>query len=274
MQFNIKIYLLVIVLVIAIFCNTATATATANEHSDHNLNSRQDAIETALKITGFDKLDEFSLEKGNISAELKTLPFVKIPFLWKQFVNKEIWIVKVQNVRLEVTRGKSNVDMDPQLRDFTIYLDSISGKLIRLHSVLDGSTKEYNREPEVEEIEEQMKYKEEFIALPHSNDYKSFIEILASTNTTFFDAHEIIAHCVTRVSIGRKDTLDTWTVDFRGMSIDRRLGPHGPTSDELIYLRGHQRNIINAQTGGLRSAGSLPSTLPPEVIEKYRKRNE
>jgi len=245
-------------------------TSGAQVRPDMTVVTSEQALARALAYTGFESLDDFHVTEKSVSAELTTMEYVKLPFLWRQYSNQDIWIVTIKDVRLYDPR-MANGQKDDHLRTFTVYIDPKTGHLLRLESTLAGEKEDYNREPAVEVIEEQLKTNERFLQIPDSMPTLSFCKALQYTNTSFYDANEIIAFFATYTTNGWRDTLDVWYIDFRGFPPEKMLSIHHNLLHDVD--KGHQRNIIDADTGRLRSAASSPVTIPPELMKKCGKEN-
>jgi hypothetical protein len=231
------------------------------------ISSESEAIAQVLAYTGFDRLEGYEATEKNVSASLMKMDQVKIPFLWRRFADKPIWVVEFRNVELYDERVGIK---DPHVRTFIAYLDPDSGYLLRLQSKLDSAT-DYNQEPPVEEIEEQLRLNEKFAGFPDSLPKIDFLDALQRTGPVFREAQEIIAFYVSDPVRGSNtDTTDVWSIDLRGFSVDRIIGPHSPMIPE--YLRGHERFLIDANTGFVYAQKSTPVTVPPEILEKYKKK--
>ena len=233
------------------------APSAGNAQDKIALFTEQDAISRMLEYTGFDGLDSFDKSANNITAILEKVDTVKLPFLWREFVGQELWVVKITQVRLEDRRLKEDRKYDSVTRSFTAYLDPKTGNLLRLHSAdISGGKYEYNQEPSLKAIEDQMKGNERFIGFPKEPVKLSFLDALTHTNTTWYDAKEIVAYCAKYTTNGWRDTMDVWSIDFRGFPLDKWLGPHAYLTAE--GGKGHQRNVIDANTGWLYLMTSIP----------------
>jgi hypothetical protein len=234
------------------------------------LDTERDAKYEAIFYSGFSFLSEEQFDRGKVSVHLERMEKVKIPFIWHKYRDKPIWVVTIRDVRLYDSRMADGQE-DSHRRTFTFYLDPQTRHLLRIHSKLDGVIEDYNTEPPVEIIEEQMSANELFLAIPDIMPPLTFLDALQHTHTSFYDCKEIIAHCVTYTSNGWRDTLNVWSIDLRGFPPEKMLSMHYDWLHELD--KGHQRSIIDAVTGTLYSASSAPVTIPPEVqdsIERNR----
>jgi len=216
-----------------------------------------DAIAQAECYAHFGLLNDDQYDRTKISARLKTLDKVKIPFLWGKYAKKPIWIVTVRDLKLcdshSVHDRKEN-----SLRTFDFYIDPQTGHLLRIHSKLVGNSDDYNQEPPLDIIEKQLEPNEIYIGIPDKCAGVDFFEALYTTGTTFCSSREIIAHYLTIVTNGRRDTLDVWSIDYRGFPKDKF-----PIPWKLLHEldRDHRRYIIDAGTGKLKMESSAPTSI-------------
>lgn len=102
----------------------------ADEAPDSSMTLQSsNAIEIANKYTGFDKSESF--DKAVIRCEkIKGPVDDKTPFLYEKIADQTLW--KIIYPGIKVGRGNRFIE-----RDFEVFLDSATGKLLRIYSVSD-----------------------------------------------------------------------------------------------------------------------------------------
>jgi hypothetical protein len=232
------------------------------------IKSSEEALTRALVYTGFDSLGEFSVEKGNVVIQLDTNPEVQVPFLYKPSRSDKVWVITFKGVKLPSNRQSIKKEKI-QPRTFTVIIEPVNGYLLRIYSKQDGESNHYNPEPPVEVFEEQMlSTRENFLSFPERPPKIDFVNAIQNTRVIHQRATEIIAYYIMQWEM-YQDTIPAWSIDLRGLSPGTWIGQN---MDKIPpYMRDHQRCVIDARTGSRRVATTIPTTVPPEVLEKRKR---
>jgi hypothetical protein len=104
---------------------------------DDNAISSETAIEKAFLYTGFDKVGDFLITKGNLVAEQKTVYDSTAVFLRDSIDGRQAWSVKFLNVKINTTKSSNEAEVTHPTT-YEVIMDCQSGKLLKIVSSLLG----------------------------------------------------------------------------------------------------------------------------------------
>jgi hypothetical protein len=216
------------------------------------------AFALALKYTGFSKLAGFSTA-GQPQPELVTITDDQTPFLHVLINDRSIWHILFKQVPIAHPNNKDAM----YYRDFSILLDSESGRLLRIYARKNESDSGILPLPPPAVAEQQMKNAgaEEYLGLPENIPKITFIEAIRNVFGNPETALEIIAVYVIDKRMNH-EPCPVWAIDLRGIPPVPTINPGG---DEKVPVRqrNHFRTVIDAETGHQLFFNNVPQPESP-----------
>ena len=212
----------------------------------------------AVNYLGFNKMEGFSAKNNLHSAEKVTIFDDKTPFLNIELNGKEVWKVTFHNVKLSLSNIPGT--RDEINRNFVVFIDPETGKLLKIESRYEGNDKDFLPEPSIEHAESQLRSTGEiYLNFPDSGDYVSFYDAVNSYGT--LSVKEISAHLVTATR-PHDGEIVVWSITFRGITPQIAKGRYGDSVAECY--RNYIRNVYDAKTGKLLYWTTIPTVEPVE----------
>ena len=252
------------------------AVPTDNQPASGQVDSSLTGAEAVLKAVktsaGFSNL-KVDVQAAMESAKQVTMLDSTTPFLAEQLNNRTALLVTLKDVPLNIEKvtGPTKTVLTGT-RDFELYIDPVSGKLLKIVSTLDDYWKKLGdgeiRKPLAAAAEKELRRNlhESYDGIPEQEPAISFLDALNAVVGNPVTASQIVAWYVLRTTNRR--TSAVWVIHLYGIS---HIGAIGREKTAPIYQRNHLRSIINAQTGRLISAGNCPSATNSMVTEEEGK---
>jgi hypothetical protein len=211
------------------------------------------AIANALHYTGFDKLEGYPLTDHEAPKKV-IIQDDETPFLQNRIKGKEAWLGEYRDVSLKL---KSRPDEeDKYRRRFEILIDPATGRLMKIHSEIEGDHPDLGPEPSAESAERQIRRMGEvYYEFAPDSGLISFLDALDACPRSALAAKEISALRVLYSKGGGQPT-PVWVITFRGTPPHV---PKGPDANKvpLTHLT-HVRQVIDAVTGRVLTATNIP----------------
>ncbi len=241
-------------------------TAVANDETDlpankpdsnisvNAINTAKDAVELALKYTGFDKSKEFKRpERASDICQIITTKDSTTAFLSDELSNRIAWQVKLQNVSLHL-KGNTPDGRILGPVDFIVIIDSLTWIPLRINSV---STVPPDREPVSAVAEAQLSsLREKYIGLPQQYPLMTVTEALNQCKFYPALAKEIIINYVL-YSKDDSQPQPAWVIYLRGLPPKSSSYPR----PDLDYTTTNTRYVFSAINKILLEHNNLPYPL-------------
>jgi len=212
----------------------------ASDNDDNiALNNAQAAIERMYAYTGIDEMRGF--DKNSITAvQRDTLTDDQTPFLSDWVNGRPLWKIHIEGLLLYYKKFE---ERDSISKDMDIYLDSITGALIRVNIYSAQKNSLTLRAPTAKEAENQMR-SEKYYSFPEALPKAKFLDFagLATRYSAFTSAQLVIYSC------GKAEPKPTWIVDY--------IFPAGAPD---MLRDTHTRQFKSAATGEVMSATTIPT---------------
>jgi len=258
-----KTIISIVLLCLALLFNPALASELTTSPGTP-VSSPGSAINIALAYTGFyDNMDECKISPEDIQSI--TMQDSTTPFLGEYAHNRSVWRISFHDINL---KSKDGEPADSQFnRDFCVYIDSLTGHLLKVTYFHDSSNADVCPEIHANEAERQLSsMQEHYIGFPADMPPTSFGEAITS-GINPFNAKQILGQYVT-YSWGNRTPRPVWIISLCGIP---PITLHGPYSYDWIppYKLNRKRAIIDAITGHLLSTCTIPSVpTKPEDVER------
>lgn len=215
------------------------------------LSDPQRATTCTCKLLGIALENEVS----KCSATLSTLKQDNTPFLSAQVKGGPLWHVVVPDWRIRLKSAKAESG-GPYVRTFDVYLDPLTGQLIKARSRWPEDEPPIPPEPTAAQAEEQFRRasNEKYHSFPLETPRVTLAEALDSmyrSGVDVFRAKQVVAQCVIRSTDFEKPKV-VWAITLRGVSAYRSL-PGWPEGEVYQY-----RYLVDATTGRYESATNIP----------------
>jgi hypothetical protein len=243
---------------------TATFVGCANERETNGRanmaaqsTSIPDQASAITRATMLTRLDSFS---GTVSAAKVTIADDTTPFLSKRIKGKLVWRVDFGPAAL-VLKSAAPRFRDRYQRTFSVFLDPGSGQLLCIRSRFTGAAGDMRPEPPAASAEAQMAAggEEKYVDFPATDPKVAFLDaidaILDRGIGSPLLAKEIDGIYVMQTSMGAPARA-VWMITLRGIPPIPAFGP-GANSVPAWQLN-HMRNAVDANTGGVLFATSVP----------------
>ncbi|MEZ5360601.1 MAG: hypothetical protein R3F48_17435 [Candidatus Zixiibacteriota bacterium] len=223
-----------------------------------SITSENEAIELAIKFSGFDKADGFSKSK-NVTVEIKRIQDINIPFASDRVLNSEVWQVNFKNVPVGQQTTRTT------FRDFEVLLDRQSGKLLMIYSISEkeGSSDTLPQPSKVAAENYFVARKYKFNGIPDSLCEVSFWEALQKVRIASPSSSKIIKAYYWDFSTGETHYPYAWLIIHRGMD-EQVPTSHGNKNNPIGR---NMMSCIDAMTG----VGYFETTGPFDM-DKMRKK--
>ncbi len=225
-----------------------------------SLSSSDIAISRAMAYTGFAKTQEFSLSKGNVEAVLTTPGEAAVKLMKDKSAGDSLWQVTLRDVRFTLI-DKSRPFREQQHRDFTIWLDAVTGKLIRIHSRLVDTAGSVPRMPFYPELERLLvgNINDIYYGYPDTLPVLTLYDILQTAGSEPFNRKEITAYYVIQSRMGA-NPRPVWILDIGGVAPMERPNGGGSKTDWDIN---HMQRTLDPSSGAafwfmFYTSGGLP----------------
>lgn len=212
-----------------------------NEKSE--LINEKDAINRALQLTGFDEIDKYNA-RGNIEGTKIQKSKPEIPFLDNDDLSESIWQIDFRDVPI----GAGTTRMIS--RDFTVFIDGKSGKLLMIYSISDNvGSSDTLPQPSAQVAELNMQKAEmSFNGLPDSLPRCKFIDVLKEvwgdpSNTKVIKAY------FWNISDKRAVRTNTWLIVYYGMSTSIPISVPEGAQEPPFNQRNRLMTVINGDSG-------------------------
>ncbi|RMH01218.1 MAG: hypothetical protein D6706_02260, partial [Chloroflexi bacterium] len=213
--------------------------------------NKDEVATRALDILGLGADDTVGIATTHSSITIQAFSDSTIPFLHDRLTNRPAWHVHLEGVKLSLPRLGADSLRAPA-RDYDVYLDDSTGKLLEIVSVLGGYDSSTVRVPTATEAEQQLlNHGEHYFAL-YEEPVVTFPEALKRAVGSPHETVLLFARCL----LWGTDSLSArpvWIMDVYGG--DYSL--HAPKTVPL-YQRNHMRTIIDATTGEFIVATNMP----------------
>lgn len=247
-------------LLIPLLILTVKQDANSGDNISHRIDNNYDAVEMALRCTGFSNTRNFSLDTNMQSVELVVFEDSTIPFLHEKFYKKEVWEVVFTNISF-------NTEILPLAKDtlsrkFRVYIDPFTGKLIKLESPYWGEEKlkQFLPAPSARRAEKQLReMRLEFIDFESAIDK---VDLYTAFKSLYYpNAQQITAHLIKILLRGNEYTI--WSVTYRGIEPPRENKENVPD-----YYENYIRVEYSANTGEVMATSINPTVEPVNETNK------
>ncbi len=262
---NVRLYLISLPVIFLLGFSSAIA------QPGKSIDSKLEAAKLAVTYLGEDFITK-DIDDIARQAQVITLVDTTTPFLWSLTSRDRVWKVWVRDVDLSsLLSGSAAKDA---FRDFDVYLDSLTGRLLKIECH-HGDQTELLKHPleRLEKVEATLRRGNIYGSIPLEVPKVGFIEALMPLA---MEAEEILGQYVNHQTrfAGRAPNGDTattpvacWIISLAGIPPRQAMG--GDISFLPEYTRNRERLIVNSRTGRLRSTSSYPSVpLTPEDRER------
>jgi hypothetical protein len=245
---------------------------TTGQELPRSLAKQSDVEAYVNELTGFGRLDPENKLYERIDVNDR-----HTPFLHRQIHGKKgAWSVKIKDVRLKLKSAIPGYK-DKYLRTFEVLIDPNTGHLLRITSTCDVNDPNMLPEPPAEVAEAIMKKRNEiYHGFPPDPPKINFLDALDAVGTkgigSPFLAKEIRALYVMESS--RPGTRwgwnprPVWVITLRGLPYrPLKHMPRDVPDEEFmpIWWRNRIRNVVDAVTGQVLFATTIPHPLPPKT---------
>jgi len=214
---------------------------------DNRIIGQEQAIEKAVVYSAFTD-QAYSVAKGNVDVSMITPDVADCPLVRNGNYGHSIWKVKLNSVK-NAQIGEDKATNDIRSRDFTFWIDAVSGKLLRVYSGLPDTTiSKISRRP-FYTYKERMKDESAerdsniiFYDFPDSLYNMTFYEALKATIDNPFEKGEITAYYVNAAWYS-EESRPLWIIDVSGIPPQ----PEGGSSDD--WNINHLEKVFDARIG-------------------------
>ncbi len=257
---KVKMSLLVLIFLLGMLFLRKVAFSQSDD-INFTVKSSEEALDLALKYTGFGEMEGFSIENNFDKAELAVINDDKTPFLHDRINGRKIWRVTFKDVKLSLPSHPDEVD--EYSRVFKIFLDPGNGQLLKITAPYLGKEIDFLPEPGAERAESELSgSKDVYQDFVEWDNHASFYDALNSYGT--LKVKEISASLVKMPAGADKDVVDVWSITFRGISPRHIKGRGGDSVP--VYGRNFVRNVYNAKSGKLMHWTSMPRPDPKDTV--------
>ena len=191
-----------------------------------------------------------------------TLTEDNTPYLESQLIGKPLWHVVLRDFSLRLESSPRGL-ADKYVRTWDIYLDPVSGRLLKLRSRWPKGEAPMEREPNAELAAKQMRRAggEIYHGFPRNAPKASFLDALDGMQRDGGNpliAKQIVAQYVMR-STGGGDPMPVWAITLRGVP-PFRSHPGMPQDARYEY-----RYIVDSETGKWISLSNIPRPAPSDA---------
>jgi hypothetical protein len=202
----------------------------------------EDAIQQAIAYTGFAASQDPSILRLN-SEIVKTTPMeAELNLLHRKGAADTIWHVILKDVKF-TPRDKDRPSREQKMRDFHIWIDSRSGKLLRIWSELPDTIGAVKCKPFYIKLETMIQPSQSlssYIGFPDSLPPQTLYDILQAVDSEPFNRPEIVAYYLLE-STGGSTPEPVWVIDIRGVPPMGKLRVDESKSD---WGHNHIRRVI------------------------------
>jgi len=252
-----------LILMILILCFSRHAIATdINQNLSEKISDERIAVlDKAIALTGFyENRDECKISADDI----KCIVFEDstTPFLGEYAKKRPVWHISFRDINLKSRDGQP-VDKEFD-RDFDVYIDSLTGHLLKITCFYGSTTPDECPELSAEEAEKQL-MREQYIGFPDKIPPVSFSDaILAGINP--FNAKQILGQYI-MYSHHNLQPRPVWIISFCGPPMLPIVG--GEADWIPKYQRSRARQIVDDTSGRVIIHSSSPTVpLKPEDRER------
>jgi len=211
--------------------------------SEKSLTSTE-ALLKAIRYTGFGKKLTISKSLADEMSEKVIIEEDKTPFLNDQIEGKEVWKITFKNVLIEPKIKYPELEPISIIKDFEVFLDPKSGKLLKIFSKYEGDDPYMFPEPSAESATVALgSGGEVHFGFPDEPPQVSFIDAyLAAAGCAPFAAKEVIATYIMLKSL-TVSLRPVWNITCRGIPpvIVSSMSEQSPVT--------RARCVVDANTG-------------------------
>ncbi len=266
------VFLYLICLIFSCFIGYGVkAEGTSDETEDTGSKTVESIYEQASKITGFNATETAI---RSTDEKVKKIVFNDdiTPFLGEYGKKRAVWRIKYAGINLEESKGQ---EIDESFRrDFEVYIDSLSGHLLKITCHYGQTNPEECPELKAEEAEQQLNNhsSERYLGFPDEAPLISFKKALLKCHVNPYPAEEILGQYVMYTDGGCEPT-PVWIISFCGLP---PLPIIGGVADWIpLYQRTRSRSVVDALTGRVFFVTNTPTVpLPKEIRDSLFPKKE
>jgi len=260
---NLLMFFYMICLLFDCFIGYSTkAEEVSNTAGDASLSSKEAIYERSASITGF-SVAKSAVRSVDERVELIILDDDITPFLGEFGKNRPVWRVRYTGINLkDVERQTADESFN---RDFDVYIDSLSGHVLKITCSYGQLNPEECPELRAEEAERQLNNhtSERYLGFPKEEPHISFREAIIKCRVNPYSAEEILGQYVMYTD-GGCEPKPVWIISFCGLPPAPIMG--GEADWIPLYQRTRSRSVVDAFTGRVLFVTNTPMVpLPPEI---------
>ncbi len=225
---------------------------------DHRVISREQAIETAIKYSGFGNGKLADLVTAPI-AELTSIQNDETVYFKDRLQSRPIWRVVFDSVKSVYPSWDSAAVKNLRPRNFEILLDANTGQLLEIRTI-PPDTIFVPESPRSRSIEAA-----QYLSLSKAPPPVSFFKALAFIKSLHpFDANELVALCAFTKIPGERDTLLVWSIVARGagpINISRNDPPSSKWRT-VTYIDANTCRPLKIDQSQMDSLRTIKDSLP------------
>ncbi|MCP4703434.1 MAG: hypothetical protein GY865_02390 [candidate division Zixibacteria bacterium] len=251
---------ILITLFLVYFVSNAVDNKQSEKPREIPIQTKLEAIEKAESYAGF---VEKVIKDNDLIKLAKAVKFEDstTPFLGHYSSNSPVWKISAKNSYI---LSKSVADYkEANLRDFDIYIDSISGKLLKIEC--QYGTKDLALCPILDKKSAEKQISDgghKYLSIPDDRPKIDFYAALLACPYDPLSAKEILGQYV-YFSYGNRPPRPVWIITLVGISPIKLFGPDSDWVPE--YQLNRVRQIIDAETGKVILTSTVPGVpLKPE----------
>jgi len=212
------------------------------------------ALEKAHAYTGFyDNMDECKISPEDIRCI--TMQDSTTPFLGEYAHDRSVWLISFHDINL---KSKDSEPAESQFnRDFNVYIDSLTGYLLKITCFHGSTTPDECPELSAREAEKQLNdAHEQYVGFPDKIPEATFDKALNSGINPFSAKHILGQYVI--YSDNNSQPRPVWIISFCGIPPINSLSHH--SIDWIpLYQRVRIREIVDAATGKMFYKSTIPS---------------
>lgn len=237
-----NIYLTLLLVFCYNICNSQSV------KSNFVIKTQEEAYSKVIEYTGFNSKNySYKALSENNSIKLKLLEEENLSFVDDSIIGKEVWMVKFENVSLNLSPGWVQSYQDNQIKkNITVVVEAESGKLIKIIAQSDTTKSFFYDNISKDYLKKKLNgCGEQWLGFPDTVPNISYEKALqAAVPSNPFMAEEIHAVCVYQKDLNNESRL-VWMITGNNIPEDFMLGKK-------------VRSIIDAKTGKILGAMTYP----------------
>lgn len=222
------------------------------------LSSPSDALAAAMRYTGLERSRGYQLpQSASDITSLKVFRDSTTPFVADSIDGRRAWCIRIENITFDTVTPK----VFCPARDFEIWIDSASGRLLQIVSALDSPLYRMYPQPSVGSIEFDMGMSREvYKGIPDEFPAVDAITALTKPKWRYPNAGRIVMNYL-MYSIAGSEAKPAWSIVYRGI----RPSLAESKAQEPSYS--NWRYIVNARTGSVIISTNYPSPAGSEPLD-------